>query len=808
MSGEARRSVSLRFVRMGERAPENVPANEVWLDVGNRVGPGVLDHHGGDTDVWSASALIMDRFQDLILDHVRDAGSVTLVLHASPDLDAICSAWLVRALLESGEFPEPRIHLDRIVLAVSENDQGFVRTDEPERCWPVVMRTLLSAEFASLSDEARTRKGCEVLDETLAELSDEGDLASAASQIITPLARAEIARARRDYREDLSRGEVFQVKLWSSARPWANGDGRASGPETKGGDRRSLTDAIFLEEPRSTLFKELARGDVEWSPMGLGFSLMVVSHSAGRSPGGDALYRHIISTDPFSGLHIRGLGAELERLEKCKEDERGGATLSGRERLGDGKGRHGYGVESPWYDGRGHDHTIVDSPSVTIDGKRTCASLLSPEEVLDAVWEYGDPAAFVSIEESELAIMCRAELVAGWEQQWPTEIGLPGVCPDLSEEVKQSLGPDAAGEALSIRQRGGNGERLGGFVLASQRLWAFPGGAALWVGRFESAEPLKNAKDFCAALADLRGSALQQLLPDRARLIRPSQAIHLVHVRVRPDDVDLGDEAGHHARLMHRMAVALPSTFRNRIGPEDLGEARRVLSRDNRYAMFATTRGVAVVSSRHTPLDSESDFHIPERLRAVVALAMGRRFSLDLVAESFARHRAEHSTIRAGDLILEDRWRLISVEQSLCFARVTEKRFGERVHDAISDLLGTAEQIHEAKQKVTSLAEHVRDARAAVYQRLTFLVSFLFAPLALATAFFSGIHMDREFVEKYHSFLPDGWEPAGWLLFLAFFLILCVISFVIWLFVRIGHWRTDVLRRLRKLMSARECPPG
>ena len=72
-----------RFEPMGSVAPTPLPKDELWLDVGNRAAPGVLDHHGGDTDVWSASELVLSQHEELIPEAIRSAPSVPVPLHWS-----------------------------------------------------------------------------------------------------------------------------------------------------------------------------------------------------------------------------------------------------------------------------------------------------------------------------------------------------------------------------------------------------------------------------------------------------------------------------------------------------------------------------------------------------------------------------------------------------------------------------------------------------------------------------------------------------------------------------------------------------
>ncbi len=131
----------------------------------------------------------------------------------------------------------------------------------------------------------------------------------------------------------------------------------------------------------------------------------------------------------------------------------------------------------------------------------------------------------------------------------------------------------------------------------------------------------------------------------------------------------------------------------------------------------------------------------------------------------------------------------MNIEQSLSFARVTDHRFGERLYQALSELFKIQEQLARAKEKVNTLAEHIRDSRASAYQRLLFWVTILFAPLTITTAFFSGIHMDREFQDRYYTFLPAQWQPSGWLLFLTYFAMISSFTGLLWLLLFLSDRR-------------------
>ncbi|MBM80106.1 MAG: hypothetical protein CMJ78_05870 [Planctomycetaceae bacterium] len=376
---------SYQFVTAGTTAPTILPNNEIWLDVGNRADLGVLDHHGGDTDVPSATELVFLHFNQLVKSHISGECKIKLTLHIRPDLDAICAAWLVNQALEQPLFIENRQFLYPLIEMVSANDQGRIQTQHPETCWTVVFRERMRYELPlSASDEDRVELGFQILDWTFNELSNGRDLATISSQLITPQVKSSLLESKRTYLQDLETAEQFQVYLPTRKSEALPMDKPIGCPLAENAQAR-LADGIYLKNPNSSLFRELARGDRQRSSLGEGFSFMLVQYELKHSYQNQPLNRYVLSTNPTTNFHLQGLGRMLELKEQEQEEQLKLAPIPGRERVEDGKGRHGYNVVSPWYDGRGHNFTIVDCPGVTIDQQKLYASCLTKEKVQSVV---------------------------------------------------------------------------------------------------------------------------------------------------------------------------------------------------------------------------------------------------------------------------------------------------------------------------------------------------------------------------------------------------------------------------------------
>ena len=377
-----------QFVAAGTVASPNLPDNEIWLDVGNRAAPGVLDHHGGDTDALSASELAFHRFDQLVRSHISAEPVITLTLHTKPDLDAICAAWLVTQAVDQPLPIQTHQVLSPLIDMVSANDQGLVQTQQPASCWTVVFQERMKQELPpSASDKERVGLGFQLLNQTLEGLSNGQSLEYIAGQLITSAVESSLAESENTYLQDLENGERFQVYLPTQKSEITSMQKPIAPPPATGAKAR-LVDGLYLKNPSSTLFRELARGDRERSPLGQGFSFMVVQHDLQHSHHQQPLSRYILSTNPITDFHLQGLGRMLELHEQEAENRQQNTLLPGRERVGDGKGRHGYNVVSPWYDGRGHNFTIIDCPGVTIDQQILYASRLSATEIRVVVQAY------------------------------------------------------------------------------------------------------------------------------------------------------------------------------------------------------------------------------------------------------------------------------------------------------------------------------------------------------------------------------------------------------------------------------------
>jgi len=386
--------------RFGFCGPGSVLAaapEAVVLDVGNHLGPGLIDQHQDGSLGRSTSELIF-KHPELVYDHLvgpwldAERGGAELhgrswqpriITHRSPDFDGIVSAWLVQQLVATGGFPAGS---EALFDYSAEVDQGRYRID-PQRpeTWlhAVHMAVLVLASVGGGSDEEVMSLGIGLIDHFMATV---GTARSGAG--LQP------ARAARDlwpgqpgvgdWRGDARFAALVRTletdldEFKSKDQP--NGYQVAVELPLPGSSQTVQVPAFVLRSPpQSQLHKYWVRA---WLPRDaaadvggdgrLGVPMYICPYPGHveqqvDSQDGEFCYpRVIISLDaaaPAPGEPdlpcLRGLGALLEQVEQQHRR----ASSTGDERSGRPRWPEPWCVnDDPWYDGRGHGHRIVDSP--------------------------------------------------------------------------------------------------------------------------------------------------------------------------------------------------------------------------------------------------------------------------------------------------------------------------------------------------------------------------------------------------------------------------------------------------------------
>jgi hypothetical protein len=354
---------------MGASAPDRLDYHEVWFDVGGRNHGQVFDHHSGETEERSTLGLVLKRGSELAAAYQSSDKQLTFVTHVSPDIDGISAVWLFREMV-SGSVLGNEPWLVQLARRVGDHDQGFEGTMPPLE--DGFIHFIAALTLSGPDDNEKMTAGLKFMD-TMAGFHADKSKVNIAEYIPSGETTQLIAKALEAYDNDKNRADTDTILLTHSE----------SGKDV-------MVDALFITDPTSTLFKHFARRDVVNSRYQKGFQFLCISLSIETEETNNELWRHVISVVPETSCALKGLGRLFEEAEQNLEEGSGVPLLPGRERLEKGKGRFGGNIASPWYDGRGHNFTIIDAPSVLVDGKPKCASRLKPENIRNIIYDWSE----------------------------------------------------------------------------------------------------------------------------------------------------------------------------------------------------------------------------------------------------------------------------------------------------------------------------------------------------------------------------------------------------------------------------------
>jgi hypothetical protein len=324
-----------------------------------------------DLDAWrSAMRLLTDGERPF-------AGKTVVVEDASPDT---CLALVTLARRLAG------LPIDEPWLDFAERWEGgdTTSTGAPAGSWGALHNALVHG----LIDPATQDKadivtpalvaGCR-LAEGLMVAGVRPDAVPAAGTLAPPLsalvigARAALAVVRDVARTAVATSRVVQLDVPIAALP----------------RRRRTIDAVIVVDRAVVDAKSILRRDTT-SPSGEGFAFLALNRPSERGTGNDITF----SVDPESGVWLRDLWIELERLEWERwtvsgepRPETPPRPLASFEPRGDGP-LLGRPCVQPWYDANGS-YTLVAAPRDLPDGRP--GSKLTWEDALGAVWRLYAP---------------------------------------------------------------------------------------------------------------------------------------------------------------------------------------------------------------------------------------------------------------------------------------------------------------------------------------------------------------------------------------------------------------------------------
>jgi hypothetical protein len=361
-----RQAIRFTFAGYGTAAPPSASFRDrLYLDVGNDLRAGVLDHHQLVMSTASSTGLVLNRpdlIDAILAPGRREGDAFTVVTHEHPDLDAAAAAFLAVEYLATGRYPPGADLLARYVDRVDEGypgmslDQPFtlyaayqVLANRPPtdpsgvgvQQWRQALTDGLRLIGHVVEQAERTSTSLEEVDAFACPgLFAEGDREAV---------RADIRRYERKLADPRCRARAAVLRL----------PGRFGGREKA--EALLVRDVQNADDPECCLFfKDWARTDARRSGNGKGFVGLCVF----MSESGKQRRRCILSVTPDSRVSLRGLGARLDQAESERrrqlhgEDDRVRDPVTGALK----PSRPGYTNADPWYDGRAHGYTIVDAP--------------------------------------------------------------------------------------------------------------------------------------------------------------------------------------------------------------------------------------------------------------------------------------------------------------------------------------------------------------------------------------------------------------------------------------------------------------
>ena len=374
--------IRFTYVGPGSMAPSfiDIP-DRLFLNVGNALRPGVIDHHQNHGGNISTTNLVINNaeFVAASVNPLRKHDDpFFIVLSENLSFDGIMAVYVALNLLKSNHLPDGAELLARYADKI---DMGYSSKNKNSLYSAFILLQNLQFKNNNYDVNWKTtfiQRFLPVIEYALKEQKKRGIPISDVDVFSCP--RLFSAKDKKMIVDDQKRYEAKLINPNSKPKTLKlrlNSD--------LGGSE--IVDSLVVrdvqnqnDKDRVIFFKDWARTDSTRAPDKNGFVALSVFHSAEQGVNA----RCIISVRPDSNLNLRGLGALLEKAESEKRknhfhgiDDRVTDLVSGKPKTP----RTGYSNSDPWYDGRGHGFTIIDSPR---DG-----TFLSPEEIEDILIKYG-----------------------------------------------------------------------------------------------------------------------------------------------------------------------------------------------------------------------------------------------------------------------------------------------------------------------------------------------------------------------------------------------------------------------------------
>lgn len=390
------------YVDMGSIAGSDnymlsIKKDKIFLDVGNGLYTGVIDHHQRINGlqvadkIYRSATKLLTAYPEYIDHNITDQAEVVeIVIHKSPDFDCFAAAYLAEHYISDGHFPSG---YEMFADYVDMVDAGLIRLskDNYREVYAVAysISSILdqdlrmkreSGEVYDYNTELRNR-WFQLFDLMLQWINQHQNYTLYGADIFgqDSTFEREINFVQEDYEnyktEVKDAGICERVILRLP---------RYDEPERL----YEVEGLLFRQLPSSVLAKVWARIDDENSS-GNGFLFtfipVMLNHPYLSDPELGDIYtnRVIIATEPNSGYYLKGLAKQLEYAEIRKEEllfSQNPELMRCRDKRRPGFDQDWCCNDDPWYDGCNFNYTIVDAP------RR--GSLLSIEEIENLVLNY------------------------------------------------------------------------------------------------------------------------------------------------------------------------------------------------------------------------------------------------------------------------------------------------------------------------------------------------------------------------------------------------------------------------------------
>jgi hypothetical protein len=332
-------------------APEK---GKLYLDTGNRLAMGMIDHHQFSRETCTTRLALDHREQ--YLDFLSNAEEVEVILHEYPCFDCIAALFVVDALLNKRAISEEV--LQKLADYTLDIDMG--RIEEPDIECPSLYYILMS-QMDMLAKKfgldalpgdssvgaqhplfhAMVKKGLETIDHyvALVQSNTMGSFKGNGVCLEDPFFNQERQYLKDDYEKYIADLNDYTKVNFIATRALL-----------KNVNISEMADVLVYRNPSCNFFKIWARHDRVHAPSGTGFQVLLVIWCNGATH----WKRYVMSTEPTGRYCLRFLGDVLNFHEQRKR------SIEGRPQQG--ANRPGYDLPDPWYDGRSHNYTIVDTP--------------------------------------------------------------------------------------------------------------------------------------------------------------------------------------------------------------------------------------------------------------------------------------------------------------------------------------------------------------------------------------------------------------------------------------------------------------